>query len=492
MNNLLTDFYELTMGQAYFKSKVSNNIAVFDIFFRKCPDGGSFAIANGMADILDYLKNWTLTKEDIDYLKSLNQFTPDFLDEIENIKFTGDMWAVEDGTVVFPNEPVVTIKAPLLEAQLVETALLNMFNHSSLITTKASRIVRAAKGRPVMEFGTRRAQGENAAVQGAREAIIAGCKGTACTVAGKNYGIKVLGTMAHSFVQYFDTEYEAFKQYALAFPDDCSLLVDTYNTLKSGIPNAIRVHNEVLKPMGKSLKGIRIDSGDLAYLSKQAKAMLYNAGIKDAKIIISNALDEKVIESLLDQGAPIDSFGVGENLITAKSDPVFGGVYKLVAIEKEHKLIPKIKISDNPEKTTNPAFKKIFRFYDENGMFITDEIALFNETTPMGKHEFVHPEMPFRKKEITNFTVKDLKVKMIENGKQIYTVPTIANTAKHVQDELKTLWEEAQRLENPHKYYISLSKKLTALKNEMLFGNKEKDNQTNHHDSFQTNLTKER
>ena len=314
-NNLLIDFYELTMGQGYFNKKIHNNVAYFDLFFRKVPDNASFVIANGVKKCVSYLLQFGFSESDIEYLKSLNIFSEDYIEYLSNVEFTGDMWAVEDGTVVFPNEPVITIKAPLLEAQLVETALLIFFNRSSLITTKASRIVRSAKGRPVMEFGTRRAQGETAAVDGALDAYIAGAFGTACTQSGKEYGVKVLGTMAHSFIQSFDTEYEAFKTYAENFPDACTLLVDTYNTLESGVKNAIKVYNDVLKPMGKTLSGIRIDSGDLAYLSKQARKMLDEAGLTDTKIVVSNSLDEYLITSLLNQGAPIDSFGVGENLI---------------------------------------------------------------------------------------------------------------------------------------------------------------------------------
>lgn len=488
MNNLMIDFYELTMGQAYYEENKHNQVAYFDLFFRRNPDKGGFVIANGMAQILDYLKNWTISAEDINYLKTLNRFTPEYLNQLQNIKFTGDLWAVEDGTVVFPNEPVVTIKAPLLQAQLIETALLLLFNRSSLITTKTSRIVRSANGRAVLEFGSRRAQGENAAVDGARDAYIAGAVGTACTQAGKQYGVPVVGTMAHSFVQSFATEYESFAAYARAFPNECSLLVDTYNTLQSGVQNAIRVHNEILKPMGKSLKGIRIDSGDLAYLSKQARIMLDQAGIKNAKIVASNSLDEHIVQSLLDQGAQIDVFGVGENLITAKSEPVFGGVYKLVALEQNKQIVPKIKISDNVEKIINPHFKRLFRFYDQNGKLITDEIAVWNEALPMGIHEFVHPEMPHKTKTITSFTAKDLRVKMIQDGKQIYTVPSVHQTREKVQQELSTLWPEALRFENPHRYYISLSKKLSKLKTDMLYANASEKSKVN---NPQTNHIKE-
>lgn len=467
-NNLLIDFYELTMGQGYFNKKIHNDVAYFDLFFRKVPDNASFVIANGVKKCVEYLSQFHFSESDIEYLKSLNMFGEDYIDYLSKVKFTGDMWAVEDGTVVFPNEPVITIKAPLLEAQLAETALLLYFNRSSLITTKASRIVRSAKGRPVMEFGTRRAQGETAAVDGALDAYIAGAVGTACTQCGKEYGVKVLGTMAHSFIQSFDSEYEAFKTYAENFPDACTLLVDTYNTLESGVKNAIKVYNDVLKPMGKTLAGIRIDSGDLAYLSKKARTMLDEAGLTSTKIVVSNSLDEYLITSLLNQGAPIDSFGVGENMITAKSNPVFGGVYKLVAIEKDGVVQPKIKISDNIEKITNPHFKKIYRLYDKNNKFITDILSLHDESEPSGTITLTNPNDKFQTKSITNYTVRDLKVKMMENGKVIYKIPSIEETKNNVTKELSTLWSEALRLENPHTYIINLSDNLSALKIELL------------------------
>lgn len=467
--NLLMDFYELTMGQGYFDKKMHKKTAYFDVFFRKCPDNAGFVIANGVKKCVEYLSQFHLSQSDIDYLKSLNIFSEAYLDELKDIRFTGDMWAVEDGTVVFPNEPVITIKAPLLEAQLVETALLLMFNRSSLITTKASRIVRSAKGRPVMEFGTRRAQGFEAAVDGALDACIAGASGTACSISGKKYGVKVLGTMAHSFVQSFPTEYDAFKAYAESFPDACTLLVDTYDTLKSGIPNAIKVNNDILKPMGKTLAGIRIDSGDLAYLSIEARKMLDNAGLYDAKIVVSNSLDEYLIESLLSQGAKIDSFGVGENLITAKSCPVFGGVYKLVAIEEDGKIVPKIKISNNIEKITNPDFKKIYRLYDsKNGKLITDILAVYDEPAPSGEIELNHPDMKWVNKTVKDYTVRELKVKMIENGKVIYALPTFEQIKQNLNHELSTLWDEALRLVNPHLYTINLSKKLKSIKENLL------------------------
>lgn len=467
-NNLVMDFYELTMGQGYFDKKIDNNIAYFDLFFRKVPDGGSFVIANGVNKCVEYLSQFHFSESDIDYLKSLNLFSEAYLKRLKNIKFTGDMWAVEDGTIVFPNEPVITIKAPLLEAQLVETALLIFFNHNSLITTKASRIVRSAKGRTVMEFGSRRAQGESAAVDGALAAYIAGANGTASTQTGKKYDVPVLGTMGHSFIQSFDSEYEAFKAYAESFPNSSTFLVDTYNTLNSGIPNAIKVNNEVLKPKNKTLAGIRIDSGDLAYLSKVSRKMLDEAGLKDTKIVTSNSLDEYVISSLIEQNAPIDSFGVGENLITSKSNPVFGGVYKLVAIEKNNEIVPKIKISDNVEKITNPHFKKIYRIYNRDGKLINDLLCVYDEELPKGKLTLTHPDNSWVTKDVEDYKVINLRKKMMENGEIIYKIPSISQTRQKVQSELNTLWEEALRLVNPHTYVVNLSDKLKKIKNELL------------------------
>lgn len=467
--NLLIDFYELTMGQGYFNKKVHNTTAYFDLFFRKVPDNGSFVIANGVKKCAEYLSQFHFDEEDMKYLKSLNLFSNEYLEELSKIKFTGDMWAVEDGTVVFPNEPVITIKAPLLQAQLIETALLLYFNRSSLITTKANRIVRSANGRAVMEFGSRRAQGESAAIDGALDAYIGGAVGTACTQTGKEYGVPVLGTMAHSFVQSFDSEFEAFKAYAESFPDACTLLVDTYNTLNSGIPNAIKTYNEVLRPMGKRLAGIRIDSGDLAYLSKKARKMLDDAGLIDAKIVVSNSLDENVINSLLLQGAPIDSFGVGENMITAKSNPVFGGVYKLVAMEKDGKIIPKIKISDNIEKVTNPHFKHIYRLYDKyDGKLIADVLYEHDEEKPKGKLLLNHPDKEWVKKEIKNFKVVDIRKQIIKDGELVHKFASIEETRNRVKQELTTLWDEALRLENPHTYTVNLSDKLTQTKKQLL------------------------
>lgn len=466
--NLLIDFYELTMGQVYFNNKMHNKIVYFDVFFRKVPDGGSFAIANGVQKCVQFLSQFKFSDNDIKYLKSLNMFTPEFLNELKQTRFTGDCIAVEDGTIVFPNEPVITIKARLLEAQLVETALLMYFNHGTLITTKTSRIVRSAKGRAVMEFGSRRAQGEAAAVDGAMYAFCAGAAGTACTETGNQFDVPVLGTMAHSFVQSFKSEYEAFKAYAQTFPNACTLLVDTYNTLKSGIPNAIKVQKEILGPMGKHVAGIRIDSGDLAYLSKQARKMLDENGMGQTRIVVSNSLDENIINSLLQQKAPIDSFGVGENMITAKSDPVFGGVYKLAAVVENGKVIPKIKISDNTEKITNPHAKTLYRLYDKDGKIISDYLTVYDEKAPKGKIVLKHPEKNWVTKEISDFKAVDIRQPMILNGKINCKIKNVFEVKKNVEEQLATLWEEALRLENPHEYTVNLSDKLLKIKNDLL------------------------
>ena len=364
--SLVTDFYELTMSNGYFESNMQNTIAYFDVFFRQIPDNGGYVICSGLEQVVNYIENLKFDDDDINYLKSLNKFSDGFLKYLKSFKFTGDVWGIPEGTVVFPNEPLITVKAPIIEAQLLETMLLMLVNHQSLIATKASRIVLAAKGRPVMEFGSRRAHSVDAAVLGSRAAIIGGCIGTSCTYTAKEFGTIASGTMAHSFIQSFDSEYDAFKAYAELYPDDCTLLIDTYDTLGSGIVNAIKVFNDVLLPKGFRPKAVRLDSGDLAYLSKKVRSILDEAGFEDCKICVSNSLDENLISSLLDQGAQIDSFGVGENLITSKSNPVFGGVYKLCALEKDGKIIPKIKISENTGKITNPGFKKVYRFYSKD------------------------------------------------------------------------------------------------------------------------------
>ena len=381
--SLVTDFYELTMSNGYFEKGMQDTIAYFDVFFRQIPDNGGYVICAGLEQVIEYIQNLKFTDDDISYLKSLNKFSDEFLNYLKNFQFTGDVWAIPEGTVIFPNEPIITVKAPIIEAQILETMILMIINHQCLIATKASRIVSAAQGRPVMEFGARRAHSIDAAVLGARAAIIGGCVGTSCTYTAQKFNSIASGTMAHSFVQSFDSEYEAFKAYAETYPDDCTLLVDTYDVINSGIVNAIKVFNDVLIPNGYRPKAVRIDSGDLSYLSKKVRNILDSAGFEDCKICVSNSLDEGLISSLLEQGAKIDSFGVGENLITSKSNPVFGGVYKLCALEQNNEIIPKIKISENTAKITNPGFKKVYRFYSKDThKALADVITLYNETIP--------------------------------------------------------------------------------------------------------------
>jgi len=467
--SLVTDFYELTMSNGYFSNNMQNNIAYFDVFFRQIPDNGGYVICAGLEQVIDYIKNLKFDEEDINYLRSLNKFSDGFLDYLKSFKFTGDIWAIPEGTVVFPNEPLITIKAPIIEAQLLETMILMIINHQCLIATKASRIVSSAKGRPVMEFGARRAHSVDAAVYGARAAIIGGCVGTSCTYTAQKFGTIASGTMAHSFIQSFDSEYDAFKAYAELYPNDCTLLIDTYDTINSGIVNAIKVFNEVLLPKGYRPKAVRLDSGDLAYLSKKIRKILDAAGFEDCKICVSNSLDETLISSLLEQGAQIDSFGVGENLITAKSNPVFGGVYKLCATEKDGKIIPKIKISENTTKITNPGFKKVYRFYSKDtGKALADVITLNNEAIPNSNYVIFDPNNPWRKKTLVNYTFRPLQEQIFKNGNLVYTSPSLSEISKHCKTELNTLWDEIRRLNNPHKYYIDLSYDLWQLKNDML------------------------
>lgn len=467
---LIADFYEFTMANGYFVKNM-NEIAYFDIFFRKVPDNGGFAIFAGLEQIIEFIKNLSFDKEDIEYLKSQNLFSEGFLEYLSNFKFTGDIWAIPEGTVVFPNEPLITVRAPLMEAQLLETMFLLTVNHQSLIATKTRRIVNQAKGCPVMEFGARRAHGSDAAILGARAAIIGGAVGTSCTISAKEFGVPASGTMAHSWIQSFDSEYEAFKAYAELYPNACTFLIDTYNTLKSGLPNAIKVFDEILKPQGIRPVAVRLDSGDLAYLSKEVRKILDEAGYSDCKICATNSLDERLIASLFEQDAKIDLFGVGENLITAKSDPVFGGVYKLVAIEQDGKIIPKIKISENVVKVTNPSFKKVFRFYSkENGKALADLITLHNEEISENEYTIFDPSNTWKKKTLTNFYVKELQTKIFDNGKLIYTSPTLKEIAEYSKKDLDTFWEEIKRIDNPHKYFVDLSQNLWDLKQQMLNG----------------------
>lgn len=422
MNNqrleLVADFYEYTMANGYFNKNMQDRIAYFDVFFRKVPDEGGYAIVAGLEQIINYIRNLSFDEEDINYLRKQNKFSEEFLNYLENFRFTGDIWAIPEGTVVFPNEPLITVKAPIIQAQLLETMLLLTTNHQSLIATKTSRIVKEAQGRPVMEFGARRAHGINAAVEGARAAIIGGAVGTSCTLSAKEFNVPASGTMAHSWIQSFDSEYEAFKAYAELYPDDCTFLIDTYNTIESGLPNAIKVFNEVLKPKGYRPKAVRLDSGDLAYLSKKVRKILDETGYEDCKICATNSLDEYLIKSLIEQDAKIDLFGVGENLITAKSEPVFGGVYKLVAIEEEKKITPKIKVSENTAKVTNPSFKKVYRFYDnETKKAIADVITLADEIIDEREYMIFDPQNPWKKKVLKDYSIRLLQEKIFEERK---------------------------------------------------------------------------
>ncbi len=468
---MLCDFYELTMGNGYFENGFKDRICYFDVFFRQCPDGGGFAIAAGLEQIIDYIKNLHFAPEDIAYLRSRNLFSEGFLSYLENFRFTGDIWAVPEGTPIFPKEPIMVVRAPAIEAQLIETFILLSINHQSLIATKANRVVRAAEGRTVLEFGSRRAQGADAAILGARAAYIGGCNGTACTISDQLYGVLAGGTMAHSWVQMFDTEYEAFKTYCQLYPHNATLLVDTYNTLQSGLPNAIRAFNEVLKPMGITKCGIRMDSGDMAYLSRKARKMLDEAGWTECQISVSNALDEYLIENLLHQGAKIDMFGVGERLITAKSEPVFGGVYKLVAVEKDDgTIVPKIKISENIGKITNPHFKKLYRFYgNDTGKAIADYMCLQDETVDdSGEMEIFDPEATWKTKTVYNFTARELLVPIFKDGELVYQCPDLQQVRKYCLEQVDTLWDEVKRFDNPHTYYVDLSQKLWDIKNDLL------------------------
>lgn len=469
--SMLCDFYELTMGNGYLEMGFDQKIAYFDVFFRNVPDGGGFAIAAGLEQVVEYIQQLHFSEDDIEFLKSKNIFSEKFLDYLRNFHFSGDIYAVREGTPIFPGEPILTVRAPALEAQLVETYVLLALNHQTMIATKASRIVRAAQGRAVLEFGSRRAQGADAAIIGARAAYIGGCAGTACTLTDKMYGVPAGGTMAHAWVQMFDSEYEAFKAYCEVYPDNATLLVDTYNTLKSGVPNAIRVFKEMLVPKGITNFAIRLDSGDISYLSKKARKMLDDAGLPNCKITASNALDEHLIRDLVMQGAQIDTFGVGERLITSRSEPVFGGVYKLAAVENDAgEIIPKIKVSENTTKITNPGFKCVYRYYDkDSGKALADEICLRDETIDFEQpHDIFDPNATWKVKTLDNYVVRDLLEPIFKNGELVYQLPELKEIQAYCKAQQDTLWDEVKRFENPHKYYVDLSWKLWTLKRDLL------------------------
>lgn len=475
-NTLMTDFYELTMAQTYFDKNEQEKEVYFDIFFRKNPFDGGYCISGGLDNIIDYINNFKITDEDIDYLRSLNCFKEDFLEYLRNLKFTGSIFAIPDGTPVFPNEPVITVKAPIIEAQIIETALLANFNHASLVTTAAKRITEAAKGIPVMEFGARRARGIDSAIEASKYAYVGGCVGTSNVICGMKNDIPVLGTMAHSMICDADSEYEAFLDYAKSNPDNIVLLVDTYDTLRSGIPNAIKVANDYIIPNGYKFKGIRIDSGDLAYLSKEARKMLDEVGFTDTKICLSNGLNEQTIKSLLDQGAYIDSLGVGDNIAASKER--VGGVYKLVAIEKENEIIPKIKVSNDEVKTINPGYKKVYRFYDKDtGYALGDIITLHDEIIPNDKYTLISPTEDWKRTTIDNYVVRELQVPIFVNGKQVYDMPSVKMRKEYCEREFETLYPEIKRTMNPHEYCVDLSLEALKLKRNLILQSREKGKQ---------------
>ena len=467
---MIMDLYELTMSNGIFDSDRRNEITYFDMFFRRVPDDGGYAIMAGIEQLIEDMNNLEFSDDDIAYLRGLKLFSDGFIDYLKDFKFTCDVWAMPEGTVIFPREPIVTVRGPAMQAMMLETMLLLTINHQSLIATKANRIARAADGRPVMEFGARRAHGYGAAYYGARAAVIGGCAGTSCLLTAKDFDVPPSGTMAHSWVQLFDDEYSAFKAYAEKYPDSCMLLVDTYNVLKSGIPNAIKVFDEVLKPLGKRPLGIRIDSGDITYITKKARKMLDDAGYSDCKICVSNSLDEYLIRDMIFQGAKVDSYGVGERLITASSEAVFGGVYKLAAVERNGEIIPKIKISENPAKITLPGVKIPWRLYDRTtGKAIADVITLGDEKISTDEpYEIFDPEHTWKRKVVTDFVAKKLQVKIFDKGRQVYTSPSVKEISKFRAEQVDSLWDEVTRFENPHTYYVDLSEKLWNLRDELL------------------------
>ena len=468
---MLCDFYELTMANGYEKCGMGDMYVYFDVFYRDNPDGAGYAIAAGLEQIINYINELHFDDEDIEYLRGKGIFDEKFLEYLKTFRFEGDMWAVPEGTVIFPGEPIITVRAKAPQAQFIETYILMQFNHQSCIATKATRIVRAADGRAISEFGSRRAQGSDAAILGARAAYIGGCAGTACTITDEAYGVPATGTMAHSWVQMFPDEYTAFKTYCEIYPSAATLLVDTYNVIESGVPNAIRAFREVLKPKGITKCAIRIDSGDITYLTKKVRKMLDAAGFPQCKIVISNSLDEYIIRDIIRQGACVDAFGVGERLITSKSSPVFGGVYKLTAIEDENgTIIPKIKISENVGKITNPHFKKVYRFFgNDTGKAIADYLCVYDETVDDSRDlEIFDPQATWKRKKVYNFTAKELLVPIFKNGELVYQLPKLDEIQKYCAEQVDTLWDEVKRFDNPHTYYVDLSQKLWDIKDRLL------------------------
>jgi len=470
--SMLVDFYELTMANGFFLEGKKDKIVYFDLYFRKTPDNGGYAIFAGLETLVDFIDNFRFTDNDIEYLRKHKFFDEEFLKYLSEFKFTGDIYAFKEGSVMFANEPIVTVKAKVIEAQIIETFFLQTINHQSLIATKASRIKYAAQGKKVLEMGARRAHGESSSILGARAAYIGGIDGTSNVAADQLFNVPAGGTMAHSWVQLFDNEYEAFKVYAKHYPNNSTFLVDTYDTLDSGVPNAIKVIKEILLPLNAKNYSVRIDSGDLTYLAKQARKMFDEAGLPECKIVVSNALDERLIQTLLSQGAPIDVFGVGERLITSKSDPVFGSVYKLVAIERNNKIIPKIKISDNVEKITTPHFKKVYRVYSENNKAEADLITLHDETIDLTKPLTIfNPYNTWKNKTFEKFTIREMQNLIYKNGVKVYSLPTLQEIREFASKELESLWEEVRRFDYPHEYYVDLSKKLWDIKQNLIKSN---------------------
>lgn len=468
--SLLADFYEFTMGNGFLEKGHKDSIAYFDVYFRKVPDEGGYAIFAGLEQVVEYIENLSFTEDELEYLEASGDFSEEYINYLRDFEFSCDIWSFEEGETIYPNEPLMIIRGPIIQVQLMETLILLTLNHQSLIATKTKRIVNSAEEKAVVEFGSRRAQGYSASIYGARASYIAGCVGTSNTLAAKMFGIPALGTMAHSWVQFFDNEYEAFKAYAETYPQNCNLLIDTYDTLNEGLPNAIKVFNEVVVPKGYRPTGVRIDSGDIAYLSKKVREGLDEAGFEDVKIMASNSLDEEIIKSLILQGAKIDLFGVGERLITAKSEPVFGGVYKLVATEENGEVIPKIKISENVEKITTPGFKQVYRFYsNESCSPMADLICLHDEKYEDTEEvEIFDPVHTWKRQKLENYTAKPMLKRIYDKGKLVYELPKLEEIKTRCENAVNVLWDEQKRLEYPHKYYVDLSEKLWELKDRLL------------------------